>query len=80
MTAPMTAPFEPVRLSEPARPTVERLLLDTNDVAYALHIGLSSARGLMARGELPSLRVGDRRLVRREDLMKFIEERATAAI
>jgi excisionase family DNA binding protein len=74
---PAPAAFDPVRAPAPER-AIDRLLLNTSDVAWALNVGLSSARGLMARGELPSLRVGDRRLVRRADLERFIEQRAAA--
>jgi excisionase family DNA binding protein len=58
---------------------IERLVHDAPEVAYMLHLGLSSVRAMIASGELRSFTIGDRRLVRREDLMKFIEERASAA-
>ncbi len=47
-------------------------LLDMKDVASALHVGRSTAFGLVASGQLRSVRIGRRRLVPAEALDKFI--------
>jgi excisionase family DNA binding protein len=58
---------------KPAETAIEPLLADIGEVALALRLGTSSVRKLIMNGELPSVRIGDRRLVRVEDLQAFAE-------
>ena len=51
-------------------------LLNAQDVAAALNIGLSTVYQLVERGELPSIRIGRSVRIRPEDLEKFIESKA----
>ena len=50
-------------------------LLNAQDIAEALSIGLSTVYLLLERGELPSIRIGRSVRVRPEDLEEFIESR-----
>lgn len=54
--------------------THERSLLDTNEVAEVLGISDRKVRSLISGGELPSLLIGRRRKVRREDVEEFIQK------
>ncbi len=51
-------------------------LLNAQDVAAALKMGLSTVYQLVERGELPSIRIGRSVRIRPEDLEKFIESKA----
>jgi excisionase family DNA binding protein len=51
-------------------------LLNAQDVATALKMGLSTVYQLVVRGELPSIRIGRSVRIRPEDLEKFIESKA----
>jgi excisionase family DNA binding protein len=51
-------------------------LLNAQDVATALQMGLSTVYQLVERGELPSIRIGRSVRIRPEDLEKFIESKA----
>ena len=51
-------------------------LLNAQDVAAALNMGLSTVYMLVERGELPSIRIGRSVRIRLEDLEKFIESKA----
>jgi excisionase family DNA binding protein len=51
-------------------------LLNAQDIAVALSIGLSTAYLLLERGELPSIRIGRSVRIRPEDLEEFIESKA----
>jgi len=53
-------------------------LVDAREVAEELGVCLRTVRGLIARGELPALRIGRRVLVRREAVHEFITERERA--
>jgi excisionase family DNA binding protein len=50
-------------------------LLNAQDIAEALSIGLSTVYLLLERGELPCIRIGRSVRVRPEDLEEFIETR-----
>jgi excisionase family DNA binding protein len=54
-------------------------LLDTNDVVRITRLGASTVRHKIASGELRSLKLGDRRLIRPEDLREFINRAVVAA-
>ncbi len=51
-------------------------LLNAQDVATTLNMGLSTVYQLVERGELPSIRIGRTVRIRPEDLEKFIESKA----
>ena len=51
-------------------------LLNAQEVAAALNMGLSTIYMLVERGELPSVRIGRSVRIRPEDLEKFIESKA----
>ncbi len=51
-------------------------LLNAQDVAAALKMGLSTVYQLVERGELPSIRIGRSVRIRPEDLEEFIESKA----
>ena len=51
-------------------------LLNAQEVAAALNMGLSTVYMLVERGDLPSIRIGRSVRVRPEDLVKFIESKA----
>ena len=51
-------------------------LLNAQDVAGALNVGISTVYLLVERGELPSIRIGRSVRIRPEDLEKFIESKA----
>jgi excisionase family DNA binding protein len=52
--------------------------LDVGEAARALRLGLSTVRAMIASGDLKSVRIGDRRLVRVEDLKTFLADRVAA--
>ena len=51
-------------------------LLNAQDVAAALNMGLSTVYLLVERGELASIRIGRSVRIRPEDLEKFIKSKA----
>ncbi len=51
-------------------------LLNAQEVAAALNMGLSTVYLLVERGELSSIRIGRSVRIRPEDLEKFIESKA----
>ena len=51
-------------------------LLNAQEVAAALNMGLSTVYMLVERGELSSIRIGRSVRIRPEDLEKFIESKA----
>lgn len=55
----------------------ERLLLTVDEAAHRLGIGRSHAYIFVMRGDLPSVKLGRSRRVRREDLDRFIDGLAT---
>jgi excisionase family DNA binding protein len=61
-----------------AQPDLEPLVLDIPEVARALRVGVSTVRKMITAGKLKSIRLGDRHLVRVEDLRAFLAERAAA--
>ena len=50
-------------------------LIDAKGIAAELGVHVVTVRKLLSTGELPSTKVGNRRLVRRRDLVKFIDDR-----
>ena len=48
-------------------------LLDTRAIARELSLGRTTVLQLIASGELTSVRVGRRRLAKREDLAAFVD-------
>jgi excisionase family DNA binding protein len=55
-------------------------LLNVQDVAAALNMGLSTVYLLVERGEIPSIRIGRSVRIRLEDLEKFIESKVQGQI
>ena len=58
---------------------MDKLLLKASDVAEALGISRTKAYRLIARGELPTVRVGDQPRVPAEALRQWVAERLRAA-
>lgn len=56
-----------------------RELLSPEEMAEMLGCGRTYAYQLLSRGEIPSFKLGKLRKVRRRDVERFIEERATAS-
>jgi excisionase family DNA binding protein len=52
---------------------VEPLLLSASEAAQALGLGRTLTNELIRSGQLPSVRVGRRRLIRRDALLAFID-------
>jgi excisionase family DNA binding protein len=50
-------------------------LLSARDLARVLGVSRSTAYGLLWSGEIPSLKIGRSRKLRRTDLDKFVAER-----
>lgn len=61
-----------VEIQEHNKAVMRRRLLDMREVAAILHVGRSTAFGLVASGELRSVRIGRRRLVSEDALDEFI--------
>jgi excisionase family DNA binding protein len=57
-----------------AMSNVEKLVYSVDEAAERLSIGVTLARQLISEGSLPSLKIGHRRLVAREDLEAFVTE------
>ena len=51
-------------------------LLSVNATAAVLAVSTRHVKRLIVSGELPSLKIGRRRLVRRQDIVAFVEARA----
>jgi excisionase family DNA binding protein len=64
--------------SEHTNEQAERLL-SVEEVADALSVSKTTAYALCWEGQLPSLKLGRRRLVRRADLSEFIERQQEAS-
>lgn len=54
-------------------------LLTVNEAAEIMRIGRTSANGLLWSGELRSIKVGRRRLIRRVDLDEFLRANEVSA-
>ncbi len=52
---------------------MEKLAYSVEDVAELLSVGRTKVVALVSSGEIPSIKVGGRRLVPRQDLHGFIE-------
>jgi excisionase family DNA binding protein len=59
--------------------TVEVMVLDVPEVARVLgNLGLGTVRSMIAKGELKSIKIRDRRFVRVEDLKEYLAGRVAA--
>jgi excisionase family DNA binding protein len=56
--------------------TVSRFALSLREVAEATGLGTTTLRRVVQRGELPTVRVGRRRLVRVEDVEAWLAKRS----
>ena len=63
---------------EPADKSQEKLTISILDCAKLLGIGRSAAYEAVRRGQIPSLKIGGRRLVPRVALEKLLAEAGTA--
>ena len=59
--------------------SAHRELLSPEEMAEMLGCGRTYAYQLLSRREIPSFKLGKLRKVRRRDVERFIEERATAS-
>jgi putative molybdopterin biosynthesis protein len=57
------------------RPASARLLVDRIEAARLLGVCGNTVSNLIARGELPSLKIGARRLIDVHDINRFIDSR-----
>jgi excisionase family DNA binding protein len=61
-------------------PTIEPMVLDRGEVARALNVSPRLVGLLIARGEIPAFKIGDRRtFVRREAIERYLAKREAAA-
>lgn len=58
--------------------TIEPMVLDIPEVAGALKVCVATVRNMIAAGELKSLKIRDRRFVRREHLVEYLDKQAVA--
>lgn len=56
----------------PPSGTDEKLLLPVEEVAHLLSVNRSTVYDMLARGDLPSVKLGRRRLIYRQSLVDFI--------
>lgn len=56
----------------PKPPAPAPMLLDVHAVAVLLGLGLTKTRALTTSGELPSVKIGNRRLYRVRDVEAFV--------
>lgn len=77
-----TRPTETAALTDDQEEVVmmEKLAYSVEDVADLLSVGRSKVVQLVSTGELPSVKLGGRRLVTRRDLDEFVEGLRTASI
>ncbi|MFF5020552.1 helix-turn-helix domain-containing protein [Micrococcus luteus] len=82
LTAPSPGPDSPAALVPPPAapdPETAAALLSVETTRAALGLGATMVTELIRTGELPSLRVHNRRLVRAGDLAAFVDQHAHAA-
>jgi excisionase family DNA binding protein len=60
-------------------PNIEPMVFNVGGAARALLVSEPTVRKMIKSGEMKCVRIGDRQLVRIEDLRAFLEERANAA-
>jgi len=67
-------------VKKPTTSSEQRIALRTPDAARAIGVSVRQLQRLIASRELPSLRIGKIRLIRREALEKFVArlEKSTA--
>ena len=58
---------------------IEPLVLDIPEVAAALKVCVGTVRNMINSGELKSAKLRDRRVVRKADLHRFLEQAVEAA-
>lgn len=63
----------------PRRAAIEPVMVSVNEAAQALGIGRSTLYNLIASGQLQTVKVGGRRLVPYEPLLRFCETLNRAA-
>ena len=65
---------EPIKSSEPRKPSVEPLLYSTGQAAELLGIGKTGVFQLIKEGRIKSVKVFSRRLISRQAIEDFIAE------
>tara|TARA_R100001594_G_scaffold146125_1_gene197131 strand:- start:1290 stop:1475 length:186 start_codon:yes stop_codon:yes gene_type:complete len=53
----------------------DRLLLSVNDAMYMMSISRGTFYGLINSGQLESLKIGSKRLIPKDSIEKYIEDR-----
>ena len=53
---------------------MEKLAYSVDEVAALMSLGRTKVVAMVSNGEIPSIKVGGRRLVTRKDLLWFLEE------
>jgi excisionase family DNA binding protein len=67
-------------MNTPETPAIEPLVWDRGEVARALNVSERLVGLLIARGELPAFKIGDRKtFVRREAVERYLAEREASA-
>ncbi len=66
-------------IQKPAVPLDQRAAMSINEGAAYIGLGRSTLYEALREGRLRSLKVGARRLLRREDLIAFMESEAARA-
>ena len=67
-----------VQPDEPNHGSTDIEVMSVPDVAHALRLGQTAAWHLVHSGQLPSMKIGRRRLIRRVDVAQFLAERVAA--
>lgn len=63
----------------PSEVPAPALLVDRREAARLLGVSAGSVDNMRLRGELPSVKIGTRRLYATDDLQRFIESRKAVA-
>lgn len=74
---PESSPRDP--LAPAARGIIDRLAYSVDEAAQALGISRARLYELIADGTIPSVKLGRRRLIRRETLVRLLEDLETSA-
>lgn len=73
-----TRPTKTTPVDDGGRIETAQLVYTVEEAATVLRIGRTMAFELIRQGQLGSLKIGHRRLVSRDDLLAFINERRAA--
>lgn len=59
---------------------MEKLAYSVDDVAVLISVGRTKVVAMVSSGEIPSIKVGGRRLIPRQDLYEFVDRLRAQAI